>query len=317
MHATAFKPALKSQWILQPEARGGIDTHTRRELRRCASEIGRLAVACLYEELALYPKPGLVSPFDNGSHDDMDAGTFMRSMFALRHYFIAIAQAGAGSASFDTLKSLGIEAEKRMLAATRGINTHRGAIFSLGMLCAAAGYCCARKMTCTPETLRAVLLIQWGEALELHASLASAPRMTQTQSHGQIAAAEHHASGAREEVALGMPSLFDVALPALRQSLNAGRPADHAQVDALFALMAHISDTNVFYRGGREGALIVRNAATQFIEHGGTGNPEWREYAMQCHRLFIHHRISPGGAADLLAATCFVHKASRWFSAAW
>jgi triphosphoribosyl-dephospho-CoA synthase len=317
MHATTVEPALKSKWGLPPGAGDGVDDQTRREHRLCINKIGRLAIASLYEELALYPKPGLVSPYDSGSHDDMDAATFMRSMFALRHYFVAIAQAGAEGSSFDKLKSLGIGAEKRMLTATQGVNTHRGAIFSLGMLCAAAGYCSARDMPCLPETLRAVLLIQWGEALEAHAGVPSPTEVTQAHSHGQLATAQHHTSGAREEVALGLPSVFDVALPALRQSMTAGHPADHARIDALFALMAHISDTNVYYRRGREGASIVKNAAKRFMECGGTGNPGWRQHAMQCHRLFIRHRISPGGAADLLAATCFVHKASLWYSTAW
>ena len=101
--------------------------------------IGRLAVRSLYREVALAPKPGLVSPVDNGSHDDMDMSIFFRSLFALRHYFRDIARAGADGAGFATLQSLGLAAEAQMLAATGGINTHRGAIFNLGLLCAAAG----------------------------------------------------------------------------------------------------------------------------------------------------------------------------------
>ncbi|EPX55588.1 Triphosphoribosyl-dephospho-CoA synthetase [Cystobacter fuscus DSM 2262] len=84
-----------------------------------------------YAELALHPKPGLVSPLDSGSHDDMDMGTFMRSLFSLRGYFRDIAAAGAGGADFPVLRALGLDAERRMLAATGGINTHRGALFSL------------------------------------------------------------------------------------------------------------------------------------------------------------------------------------------
>lgn len=276
----------------------------RRDRAFCAA-IGRLAVRSLHAELTLYPKPGLVSPVDNGSHDDMSAMTFMRSLFSLRHYFIRIAEAGFGDAPFAALKQLGIEAEQRMLAATRGINTHRGAIFCLGMLCAAIGRCRAQRIALSATSIRTVLLHNWGGSLAAHTqSIAPA-------SHGFQAALRHAASGAREEAALGLPSVFDVALPMLNQSLAAGRGWDSARIDALFALMAHISDTNVYHRGGREGAMTVRQSAQHFVALGGTAHPDWKAAAMQCHRLFVERKLSPGGAADLLAATCLVHLAIR------
>ncbi|MDH1644014.1 triphosphoribosyl-dephospho-CoA synthase, partial [Stenotrophomonas maltophilia] len=109
-----------------------------------SARLGRLAIASLHAELALAPKPGLVTPFDSGSHHDMDAGTFLRSLFTLRHYFIAVADAGASAAPFQTLRRHGIAAEISMLHATAGINTHRGAIFSLGLLVAASAACRGR-----------------------------------------------------------------------------------------------------------------------------------------------------------------------------
>src|SRR5487761_2392443 len=99
-----------------------------------AHRIARLAVRSLYQELALYPKPGLVSFRDNGAHLDMEAATFVRSLFSLRGYFVAISAAGMDDAGFAELQRLGLAAESRMLRATRGINTHRGAIFTHGIL---------------------------------------------------------------------------------------------------------------------------------------------------------------------------------------
>eukprot|EP01136_Pigoraptor_vietnamica_P019319 Opistho-1_new@66774 len=130
-----------------------------------AQRIGRAATVALYEELALYPKPGLVSFVDCGSHADMDGGTFLRSLFALRRYFPQAAALGAAGAGFDALERLGIDAERRMLLATGGINTHRGAVFTLGLLCASAGAVLARGAPCTPAALRAALRRGWGEAL--------------------------------------------------------------------------------------------------------------------------------------------------------
>lgn len=264
----------------------------------------RLALRCLYAELTLYPKPGLVSLVDNGSHADMNAATFMRSLFSLRHYFSRICRAGAGGAAFGELKALGIEAEARMLRATRGINTHRGAIFCLGLLCAAIGRARAQGVALTPASLRAVLLLGWGEELALHTVPGA------QQSNGLRVASAHGAGGAREEAALGLPSVFETGLPALQASLLAGRPMAQARIDALFALMARISDTNVYHRGGAAGAATVREHAQAFIDAGGTGDPHWRARALDCHRLFVARRLSPGGAADLLAATCLVHGAT-------
>jgi triphosphoribosyl-dephospho-CoA synthase len=149
------------------------------------ADIARTAVGCLYAELVLYPKPGLVSLVDNGSHADMNAATFLRSLFALRHYFRQICAAGRDDAPFARLRALGIAAERRMLAATGGVNTHRGAIFSLGLVCAAVGSASAQGLQLTPAVLRAVLLIRWGDALGAHAGAAG---------------------GAREEGALGWPT---------------------------------------------------------------------------------------------------------------
>jgi triphosphoribosyl-dephospho-CoA synthase len=270
-------------------------------LRAFCTETARIAVGCLHAELVLYPKPGLVSLVDNGSHADMNAATFMRSMFSLRHYFARICRAGFDDAPFAVLRQLGIDAEVRMLRATAGINTHRGAIFSLGMLCAAIGRARAQAIAPVGDSLRAVMLIRWGEELTAHTGRAGA------ESHGLQVAHRHAASGAREEGALGLPSVFQVGLPALRRTLASGRGMQLARIDALFALMAHVSDTNVLYRGGTQGANTVQRLAAGFVDMGGTSHPAWRAYALECHRILVAQKLSPGGAADLLAATCLVH----------
>lgn len=251
-----------------------------------AADIARTAVGCLYAELVLYPKPGLVSLVDNGSHTDMTAATFMRSLFALRHYFKLIFKAGRDDAPFARLRDLGIAAEARMLAATGDINTHRGAIFSLGLLCAAIGRASSQGYRLTPASLRAVLLICWGEDLAAHA---------------------RGAGGAREEGALGLPSVFEIGLPALQATLKAGRSMRHARIDALFALMAQIDDSNVVHRGGVAGADAVRAGARAFVAAGGTAHTDWMAQAVALHTRLTAARLSPGGAADLLAASCFVH----------
>ncbi|MQQ99686.1 triphosphoribosyl-dephospho-CoA synthase MdcB [Glaciimonas soli] len=266
--------------------------------------VARLAVRSLYRELQLYPKPGLVSPIDSGSHADMTAVTFMRSLFALRHYFIRITDAGVNGAGFATLRQLGIEAEQTMLRATAGVNTHRGAIFSLGLLCAATGYCRGQGTPLSAAAIRSALLRQWGDALNGHMHGAT------SASHGKQVAEHYAVSGAAEEAALGFPSLFELALPRFLKTLNTGRDYESAAIDTLFTLMAHINDTNTYHRGGLNGAKKVKERARQFLEAGGSAANNWREHAISCHLEFIQDKLSPGGAADLLAATFLLHELS-------
>src|ERR1700761_2298317 len=93
-----------------------------------ADRIGACAARCLRLEVETWPKPGLVSTVDTGSHVDMDAGTFARSAAALRPFFAEMARAGAGRADMAVLRRIGVRSEHAMLAATGGVNTHRGAI---------------------------------------------------------------------------------------------------------------------------------------------------------------------------------------------
>lgn len=272
-------------------------------LRSFCLQTAICAIRSMHAELVLYPKPGLVSLIDNGSHSDMDADLFMRSLFSLRHYFKDMAHAGSIAATFDDLKDLGLQAERHMLTATGGINTHRGAIFSLGILCAAAGYSYAQSLPLTPDNLRHVIRQQWGVALHDHAS----PSVAKL-SNGIRVAHLYAVSGARGEGAQAFPAVFEIGLPQLVQSLAQGRDAADAQVDALFALMAQMTDTNIYHRGGRAGAALVTLAAQDFMQLGGTGHSDWRGTALACHRLFVDRHLSPGGAADMLAASWLVYQ---------
>jgi triphosphoribosyl-dephospho-CoA synthase len=264
------------------------------------------AIRSLHAELVLYPKPGLVSPVDNGSHADMDAAMFMRSLFSLRHYFIQMAQAGAQAASFEALKEYGMQAERCMLIATNGINTHRGAIFSLGMLCAVAGYCHARSLPLSANNLRRVLMAQWGAALQAHAN----PAVVKL-SNGLRITHLYAVNGARAEGAQGFPAVFEIGVPQLLLSFARDAQASEAQVDTLFSLMAQMSDTNIYHRGGADGAALVRQAARQFMQSGGTAQKDWQSRALECHHLFVSNNLSPGGAADMLSASWFVYQLTQ------
>lgn len=270
--------------------------------------IGRAAVRALYAEISLEPKPGLVSFRDNGSHQDMDGGTFLRSLFALRHYFPRIAQAGMQGLPFATLQRLGQLAEVRMLAATGGVNTHRGAVFGLGLLCASAGQVQAQGLALTPDCLRAVLCATWGKALAERAAVA---RLSAPVSHGQQVARRYGLRSAGDEAALGFPCLFQVTLPALQHALIQGAGERAARVHALFATLAVLDDTNLVHRGGLEGLRFAQNLTQQFLAEGGVFQPNWTSHARAIHTAFVQRNLSPGGAADVLASACWMHSVCR------
>ena len=273
--------------------------------QREARRIARCAVRALYAEVVLEPKPGLVSPRDNGSHTDMSAATFVKSLFALRHYFGHMARAGALAHPFDFLQALGLGAEERMLKSTGGVNTHRGAVFALGLLCAAAGRLAAQGEAVTAQSLRTSLMHHWGQALRWRAE--SAARAAPS-SNGQRAARRFGLRSAGDEAALGFPTLFEVTLPALQTALQAGHAPRAARVQAFFATMAVLDDTNIAHRGGWEGVQFVKTSAQTFLDAGGVNHTAWVWHARAIHADFVARRLSPGGAADVLAAACWLQQ---------
>jgi triphosphoribosyl-dephospho-CoA synthase len=262
------------------------------------AEIAACAVQCVLAELETWPKPGLVSHVDCGSHEDMDANLFRLSAAAIAPYFHALAQAGAQGCEMNLLRVIGLDAERAMLEATSGVNTHRGAIFGLGLLCAAAG---ARTAGRIPAdcSLGAAVGILWGR------SILQGPVLL--HSHGSGARRRFGAGGARIEAAHGFPTVYQVGLPALRAaSRDVPNDAEAARAAACFALIASLEDTNLLHRGGVAGLEFARRTARAFLEEGGVSRPDWRARAQSVHESFVARRLSPGGSADLLALTLFV-----------
>ncbi|KWO49621.1 triphosphoribosyl-dephospho-CoA synthase MdcB [Burkholderia territorii] len=264
-----------------------------------AERIAELAERSLVLEIDTYPKPGLVSHVDTGSHADMDAATFARSAAVLRPYFAELAAAGARDADMSVLRKIGLRAEHAMLAATGGVNTHRGAIFGLGLLCAAAGRRTVPGAAGRTMTLGAFVAQRWGT------EILGGPRLP--DSHGERASRRYGVGGARREAADGFPTVYSVGLPALRRAQHrVPDDPEAARVDACFALIAALDDTNLLHRGGQAGLDFARATARAFVARGGIRARDWRLRAVAAHRAFVARRLSPGGAADLLAMSVFV-----------
>jgi len=274
----------------------GISNHGR-----LAGAMGLHVINALYREVALAPKPGLVTPQDSGSHKDMDYRTFLRSLNSLREYFPEIVHLGAQSVGFSALQALGIKAEAKMLEATGGINTHRGAIFNLGLLCGAAGFLHSTNRQITSDSLCEAVTTRWG-----HEILASGK--ASDTSHGAEVRKRYGYGGARLEAANGFPSVREVGLPAYREAMAKTSSPELAAVQTLFALIAHVDDTNLLWRGGDEGLAFARGAAKYFLDRGGVLAGDWLEQAQAIHRSFVERNLSPGGSADLLGVTLFLDR---------
>jgi triphosphoribosyl-dephospho-CoA synthase len=235
----------------------------------------------------------------------MNFGTFQRSVAAIKPYLHALTEAGAEGRGMGRLRIIGLEAEAAMFAATGGINTHRGAIFGLGLLCAAAG---AKVGGLADPTmpLGDVVVRLWGR------NILDGP--VQLHSHGGEARRHYGAGGARAEAAQGFLSVYEVGLPALQWgALIAPGDTEAARVQACFALIASLEDTNLLHRGGMSGLRYAQYAARVFLDDGGVGTRNWRERANVVHQSFVTRRLSPGGSADLLAMTLFIQACEAEF----
>ena len=228
----------------------------------------------------------------------MNADILRSSAAAIAPYFAALAEAGGRASRMERLRIIGLEAETAMREATHGINTHRGAIFGLGLLCAAAGARADGRID-PGLSLGAAVSRLWGDGI------LDGPVLL--HSHGEAARRHFGAGGARGEAALGFPSVYRIGLPALKRgTLKATGDPEAARVEACFALIAAVEDTNLLHRGGSAGLSFARAAARRFLEGGGVGRPGWRDRARIVHESFVARWLSPGGSADLLAMTLFV-----------
>jgi holo-ACP synthase/triphosphoribosyl-dephospho-CoA synthase len=279
--------------------------HSVEELQAATEQIlvAELAVESLLAEANATPKPGLVDRNNNGSHKDMCLQTFVASANALRPYFsecVAIGQQTAQQTPQDTFRHLrlsGIRAENAMLESTGGVNTHKGAIFTLGILCG----CIGRLSTYEISAILAEAALM-GKAAEEDFALATG------DTAGERLYLQRKLRGIRGEVADGLPSVAQIGLPMLHQALAQGLTEEQAAACALLYLIAHVEDTNLYHRGGEEGVAFARKAVQTLLMQDPFPT---EEMIKTLDNAFIERNLSPGGCADLLAATLFLHNLKK------
>ena len=270
-----------------------------------AARLGSLVVAALIDEARLSPKPGLVDSRGSGAHHDLDLGLMERSALALGPAFVAMAEAGASAgaptrALRETLGRLGRDAEARMLAATGGVNTHRGAVWALGLLAAAAA---VQRRDGGPVPAAAVA--ETAGTIARHADR-GAPAFTHHR--GERACRRFNVAGARGQAQAGFPHVMRLGLPELARSRARGDGETSARLNALLAIISELDDTCVLSRGGRAGLTGIQHAATRVLAEGGAATLRGRRALRRLDQEAIAGNLSPGGAADLLAATLFLDR---------
>jgi triphosphoribosyl-dephospho-CoA synthase len=287
--------------------------------------LARFAVNALIEEAQLTPKPALVDRRGSGAHRDLDLDTMLRSAHALEPTFAALAAAARPGAPSATLRAelaqIGRAGEHAMMQATGGSNAHRGAIWIVGLLVAGAALVDAGQTTSargasadgSPHTRAPVAAGTpgfnfAGTVCALAAQIACFPdRFTApSDSHGERARQRYQVGGARREAQDGFPHVVAIGLPALLKARANGAPEDAARLDALLAIMATLDDTCLLHRAGLAGLQAGQQGARGVLELGGSSTASGRAALVELDRTLLSLNASPGGSADLLAATLFI-----------
>jgi triphosphoribosyl-dephospho-CoA synthase len=256
-----------------------------------------VAKQALVAEAELTPKPGLVDRRGSGAHKDLSLARMRQSAEAIEPFFALMAEAARKHSVNQLLRqklgAIGRDAETAMFAVTGGSNAHKGAIWVLGLLVAAAG----QSNDHSPEHLAARA-----------GSIARIPDIARPQlvSHGDIVQNRYGVIGARGEATAEFPHVVQVGLPSLRDARTAGKTETASRLSSLLSIMAMLDDTCILYRGGLAGAERVKNGAATVLKAGGPGTRQGDAALREFDHELLQERLSPGGSADLLAAVLFL-----------
>lgn len=264
-----------------------------------AERLADLAVDALIDEADLSPKPALVDRRSSGAHKDLHLGLMHASALSLWPAFKEMAEAAIeigeiGQPLREAIGRIGRDGEVAMMRTTGGVNTHRGAIWALGLLVTAAALDVS-DLSPAGLGLRAGCL-----------ALIEDRNQPASNSHGAQVARKFGAMGAREQAQMGFPAVTQTALPQLKKSRATGHGEQNARLDALLAIMTTLSDTCVLYRAGEQGLHAMQHGAQKVLDAGGSATLSGRRALHELDQQLLSLNASPGGAADLLAACLFV-----------
>ena len=296
----------------------------------------------LLGEVYATPKPGLVDRRDTGAHRDMNYETFLASTEAITPYMVRMFAEGMDATAaghtpeevFQAIRGIGLEAERAMYAATDGVNTHKGMIFTMGIVLAAAGILYARDGYGTVDAIldRTRQMTARSMAEDFRKMLEHPPK-----THGERLFRMYGERGIRGQAMEGFPILRDTAVPWLRRFQNICTDAElqraiaaratlrrgllqdtgsmHAEhfenavhVSTLIAIMSVLNDTNVFIRSSYEDMCWLQAESSTILSMGAMFTEEGVRAIEALNTACIEKNISPGGAADILAVAILLLK---------
>lgn len=276
------------------------------EKQRLVNHLVTNGLRALTYEVVTWPKPGLVDPVEHAAHPDMDAYLFMDSSVALRTYLEQCAQAGINFKGdqlellFKEIRRFGVTAEQVMFSATRGVNTHKGAIFSLGILTAAYATTVAKQGTITDEALRSTvrqmlqnLVKQDFNNLKQKAILTA----------GEKEYLKYGVAGIRGEAMAAYPTVFERGLSVFRQAKGT---LDERILTTFVNLALHTEDTTLIKRAGTPKILAEKDQVFSELQKIGVNTPTGRKRLQEIQADFSNRHLSLGGTADLLIITIFL-----------
>lgn len=273
------------------------------EINEVAMKISSLAIQAMIYEVSCYPSPGLVSPVSCGAHKDMNFFTFIDSTSVLNQYFILFVQEGFSDKSykeiFNSIRKIGIKAEKDMFLKTKGINTHKGMLFQMGIACAAIGKAIYEKKSF--EYIQDIIKEMTAGIVEKELETL---KKSDAHSHGEKLFLKYKADGVRGEVERGIPTVFEFSLNFYKD--NPELSINDRLVHTLIGIMQTCNDSTIIYRHSVEVLEEVKEIAREIIAMGGMKTAKGREKINNLCTEFIKRNISPGGSADLLGITVFL-----------
>ena len=268
--------------------------------------ISDLAVKCLLDEVHTTPKPGLVDLNNNGSHTDMNVETFEKSALSLKPYFGECFKIGKETSNlsydevFPLLKEVGIVAEKNMYSVTDNVNTHKGAIYSLGLICSALG-----RLWSADFPFKSLKSICIEASNIIKNAVAKDFKDKSYETFGKKLYLEQGIKGIRGEALSGFWSVLNISLPIYKKLRDKNLSKNDAGAITLLYLISNIYDTNLYKRGNTEGAEFARNITKELL----ASSPQpCKDEIELLDKAFIEKNLSPGGSADLLSLTYFLYE---------
>lgn len=277
-----------------------------------ARKVESIAVRSLLYEVSATPKPGLVDRDNSGAHNDMDFFTFLDSSSVLGEMFYYCTIAGIEhedniDSLLKVIRPIGIRGEEKMFAITKDINTHKGLVFSLGILCAVIGYLYKKDPTHSWSSDDICKQVQYMTKGLVDRELKD-KKLDRQLTYGEKLFVKYGVAGIRGEVASGFQTVQSHGLPLFKELITSERGSlNDKLVQVLIHLMSYAEDSNILGRHDLRMLQTVQNKAKKIIEVGGSFTEEGIEAIRELDKWCIENWVSPGGSADLLAVTIMLY----------